>query len=101
MKRVGQDFSDFMKEQGLYEEARELATKKVIAAQLQAEMAKQKLTKSAVAKRMNTTRTAVDNALNPSFNTYFQLIALNPFLKGIKLLLLRSSTIQWLLCHLL
>ena len=36
MKSLGQDFSDFMKEQGLYEEARELATKKVIAAQLQA-----------------------------------------------------------------
>ena len=74
MKSLGQDFSDFMKEQGLYEEARELATKKVIAAQLQAEMAKQKLTKSAVAKRMHTTRTAVDNALDPSFNTSLSTI---------------------------
>ena len=69
MNRVGQDFSDFMKEQGLYEEAQELASKKVIAAQLKAEMEKQKLSKSEVAKRMHTTRSAVNNALDPAFNT--------------------------------
>lgn len=71
---LGQDFSDFMKEQGLYEEAQELATKKVIAAQLQAEMEKQNLTKSAIAKRMHTTRTAVDNALDPAYNTSISTI---------------------------
>ena len=85
MKSLGQDFSDFMKEQGLYEEARELATKKVIDAQLQAEMAKQKLTKSAVAKRMNTTRTAVDNVLNPSFNTSLSTIERFAYALGKKL----------------
>ena len=69
MNGIGQDFSDFMKEQGLYEEAQELATKKVIAAQLKAEMEKQNLSKSAMAERMHTTRTAVDNALNPAYNT--------------------------------
>ena len=74
MNGLGQDFSDFMREQGLYEEAQELATKKVIAAQLQAEMEKQKLTKSAVAKLMHTTRSAVDNALNPAFNTSISTI---------------------------
>ena len=71
---LGQDFSDFMKEQGLYEEAQELATKKVIAAQLQAEMEKQNLTKSAIAKRMHTTRSAVDNALDPAYNTSISTI---------------------------
>lgn len=74
MNRVGQDFSDFMKEQGLYEEAQELASKKVIAAQLKAEMEKQKLTKSEVARKMHTTRTAIDNALNPEFNTSLSTI---------------------------
>ena len=69
MNRVGQDFSDFMKEQGLYEEAQELVSKKIIAAQLKAEMEKQKLSKSEVAKRMHTTRSAVNNALDPAFNT--------------------------------
>lgn len=74
MNGLGQDFSDFMKEQGLYEDAQELATKKVIAAQLKAEMEKQNLTKSAIAKRMHTTRSAVDNALNPEFNTSLSTI---------------------------
>ena len=74
MKGIGQDFSDFMKEDGLYEEAQELAAKKVIAAQLKEEMEKQNLSKSAVAKRMHTTRTAVDNALNPTFNTSLSTI---------------------------
>lgn len=74
MNGLGQDFSDFMKEEGLYEEAQELATKKIIAAQLQAEMERQNLSKTAVAKRMNTTRTAVDNALNPTFNTSLSTI---------------------------
>ena len=74
MNGVGQDFSEFMKEQGLYEEAQELATKKVIAAQLQAEMERQKLSKSAVATLMHTTRTAVDNALDPTFNTSISTI---------------------------
>lgn len=74
MNGLGQDFSDFMKEQGLYEEAQELATKKVIAAQLREEMQKQNLSKSAIAKKMNTTRTAVDNALDPDFNTSLSTI---------------------------
>lgn len=74
MKGIGQDFSEFMKEEGLYDEAQELASKKIIAAQLRAEMEKQKLSKSEVAKRMHTTRSAIDNALNPEFNTSLSTI---------------------------
>jgi len=48
-------------------------------------MAKQKLTKSAVAKRMNTTRTAVDNVLNPSFNTSLSTIERFAYALGKKL----------------
>ena len=69
MNGRGQDFEEFMKEEGLYEEAMELATKKIIAAQLKQEMERQKLSKTAVAQRMKTTRSAVDNALDPTFNT--------------------------------
>lgn len=82
MNGIGQDFSEFMKDQGLYEEAQELATKKIIAAQLKAEMEKQHLTKTAIAKRMNTTRTAVDNALDPDFNTSLSTIERFAFALG-------------------
>ena len=40
MKGIGQNFDDFMIEQGLYEEAKELAAKRLIALQLEEEMNK-------------------------------------------------------------
>jgi hypothetical protein len=69
MKGHGQNFDEFMVEQGLYDEAKELAAKKLIAVELRAEMEAQKLTKSMVAKKMHTSRVAVDNILDPSYNT--------------------------------
>jgi len=69
MKGIGQNFDDFLKEQGMYEEVNELAAKKFITYQLKQAMQEQKLTKSAVAKKMKTSRVAVDNILDPAFNT--------------------------------
>jgi len=43
MKGIGQDFDDFMVEQGLYDEAKELAAKKLIVLELKQEMDMQKL----------------------------------------------------------
>ena len=58
-----------MIEQGLYDEAKELAAKKIIALELQREMRVQNLSKTTVAKMMKTSRVAVDNILNPTYNT--------------------------------
>jgi len=69
MKGIGQNFNDFLKEQGIYEEVNELAAKKLITYQLQKAMQEQKLTKSFIAKKMKTSRVAVDNILDPTFNT--------------------------------
>lgn len=69
MNGLGQDFDEFMQEQGLYEEAKELASKRLIALQLEEEMKKQRISKSAMAKRLNTSRVSVDNALNVAHNT--------------------------------
>ena len=69
MKGIGQDFDEFLKEEGLFDEADELATKKLIAFQLKQTMEDQKLTKSYVAKKMNTSRVAIDNILDPAYNT--------------------------------
>jgi len=69
MKGKGQKFEDFMIEQGLYDEAKELAAKKLIAYKLKAEMEIQNLSKSMIAKKLHTSRVAVDNILNPSYNT--------------------------------
>lgn len=69
MKGIGQNFDDFMIEQGLYEEAQELATKRIIALQLEEEMKKQNISKSAMAEKMHTSRSAVDNVLDFTHNT--------------------------------
>ena len=68
MKRnvhVGSDFDDFLKEEGLYDEAQAVAVKRVLAFQLGQDMKKARLTKTAMARRMGTTRAQLDRLLNP------------------------------------
>jgi len=69
MKGIGQNFDDFLKEQGIYDEVNELAAKRLITYQLQQAMLEQNITKSFIAKKMKTSRVAVDNILDPTFNT--------------------------------
>jgi len=69
MNGIGQNFDDFMLEQGLYDEAKELAAKKLIVFELKQEMEAQKLSKTTLAKKMHTSRVAVDNILDPDYNT--------------------------------
>jgi DNA-binding phage protein len=71
----GDSFDDFMKKEGVYEEARELAEKKLIAFQLEQEMKAQHLTKTAIAKKMNTSRMTVDNILDPSSNSSVETLS--------------------------
>jgi hypothetical protein len=63
--RVGPSFDDFLKEDGIYEEVTARAIKRVIARQLDALMQDQGLTKSALAKKMKTSRTQLDRLLDP------------------------------------
>jgi antitoxin HicB len=62
---VGSDFDDFMKEEGLYDEAQTVAVKRVLAFQLERDMQKARLTKAAMARKMGTTRAQLDRLLNP------------------------------------
>jgi antitoxin HicB len=61
----GSSLQDFLKEDGNLEAATAIAVKRVIAWQLQQEMEKRKLTKSAMAKKMETSRVQLDRVLNP------------------------------------
>ena len=64
--RIGSSFDDFLKEDGIYEEVTARAIKRVIARQLDALMEDQGLTKSALAKRMKTSRAQLDRVLDPA-----------------------------------
>lgn len=62
---IGSDFDDFLQEEGLLADARAVAIKRVIAYQVKLEMEKKQLTKSALAKMMGTSRSALDRLLDP------------------------------------
>ena len=68
MKRqnIGSSVDSWLEEEGILEETTALAVKRVVARQIAAEMTKQKLSNTAMAKRMGTSRVAVDRLLDPT-----------------------------------
>ena len=64
--RIGSAFDDFLKDECIFEQVQAGALKKVVAHQLGEAMKAQKLTKVAMAKRMNTSRSALDRLLDPN-----------------------------------
>lgn len=76
-ENIGSSFDDFLREDGIYEEVTAAAIKRVLARQINKEMFDQHLSKSAMAKRMNTSRAALDRLLDPendavTLNTLFK-----------------------------
>ena len=65
-KHIGSDFDAFLAEQGELEEATAVAVKRVIAWQIEQAMQATGVNKSALAKRMHTSRTVVDRMLDAS-----------------------------------
>jgi predicted XRE-type DNA-binding protein len=65
-KHLGSDFDEFLDEEGLLEEAEAVAAKRVLASQIAQAMKEQKLSKAAMARRMKTSRSAVDRLLDPT-----------------------------------
>jgi antitoxin HicB len=64
-KYIGSDFDDFLVEEGLLAQAETTAIKRVIAYQVSQMMAEQKLSKAAMARRMHTSRAALERLLDP------------------------------------
>ena len=61
---VGSCFDDFLAEEAILEEATAVAVKRVIAWQIEQEIAAQKLTKTAMANKMHTSRAALNRLLD-------------------------------------
>jgi antitoxin HicB len=64
-KHVGSSLDDFLKEEGVLEETRAIAIKEAVAWQVQQAMAKENITKVEMARRMNTSRAAIERLLDP------------------------------------
>ncbi|MDD2865251.1 MAG: Fis family transcriptional regulator [Methylococcales bacterium] len=63
---LGSDFDDFLAEENLLEHCQAVAIKRVIAFQLMQFIEENKLSKSEVARQLQTSRTALDRLLNPN-----------------------------------
>lgn len=63
-EHIGSDFDAFLAEEAMLEEVTALAVKRVIAWQIEHEMTTQKITKTAMAKRMRTSRAALNRLLD-------------------------------------
>ena len=64
-KRVGSNLDDFLEEEGVLAEAEAIAVKRVLVFQLEELMKAQKLNKTQLAKRMKTSRSALERLLDP------------------------------------
>ena len=64
-KYIGSSFDDFLEEENLLAEVEAGAIKRVIAYQINELMEKQNLSKTAMAKRMKTSRSSIDRLLDP------------------------------------
>ena len=64
-KHMGSSIDDFLKEEGIFEEAQAQAVKEVVAWQLAEEMRKKKISKARMAAMLKTSRSQVDRLLDP------------------------------------
>ncbi|MBM3755753.1 MAG: Fis family transcriptional regulator [Acidobacteria bacterium] len=62
---MGSSIEDFLKEEGIFEEAQAQAVKEVLAWQLAEAMKSRKISKNRMAKLLKTSRTQVDRILDP------------------------------------
>lgn len=62
----GSDFSEFLADEGLLPEVELLALKRVVAFQIQEALEQENLSKTQLAKRMKTSRAALDRILDPT-----------------------------------
>lgn len=63
-KNIGSSFDDFLQEEAILDEATAVALKRVISWQIAEEMKAQQLTKTTLAKRMHTSRAALNRLLD-------------------------------------
>ena len=65
-KHIGGDFDDFLREEGILEDAEAVAAKRVIAFQISQEMERAHVSHTELARRMKTSRSSVERLLDPT-----------------------------------
>lgn len=63
---IGRDFDDFLRDEGILDDAEAVAAKRVIAFQIAREMESAQISQAELARRMKTSRSAVERLLDPT-----------------------------------
>src|SRR6202041_1274974 len=67
-KNIGSSFDGWLREEGIYEEVTATAIKRVLARQVEAAMKEKNFSKTEMARRMHTSRAALDRLLDPEYD---------------------------------
>jgi len=67
-KNIGTSFDIWLREEGIYEEVSATAIKRVLSRQLEAAMTERQFSKAEMARRMRTSRAALDRLLDPEYD---------------------------------
>jgi antitoxin HicB len=65
-KNIGSSFDSWLREERIYEETTSVAIKRVLARQIETAMKEQNVSKAEMARRMRTSRAALDRLLDPA-----------------------------------
>ena len=68
-KNIGSSFDSWLRQEGIYEEVTASAIKRVLARQIEAAMQEKQLSKAEMARRMRTSRAALDRLLDPEYES--------------------------------
>ncbi|HEV3113595.1 MAG TPA: helix-turn-helix domain-containing protein [Candidatus Binataceae bacterium] len=67
-RNIGSSLDSWLREEGLYEQVTATAIKRVLARQLEAAMKERHFSKAEMARRMHTSRAALDRLLDPDYH---------------------------------
>jgi len=67
-KNIGSSFDSWLRDEGIYEEVTANAIKRVLARQVEAAMKEKSFSKAEMARRMRTSRAALDRLLDPDYD---------------------------------
>ena len=65
---IGSSFDGWLREEGIYEEVSSSALKRVLARQVESAMKERNFSKAEMARRMKTSRAALDRLLDPEYD---------------------------------
>lgn len=86
-QHIGSSLDDFLKEEGIFEEAQDIAIKEVVAWRLAEAMKAQAITRAGMARQLKTSRLQIDRLLDPASDVTLSTLQRAAALLGFRVVL--------------